>query len=133
MSLDWFFKLPGLFITGGVVLILIALLVFILGSKGEKGKKSKNKDITPTATSPTVDNTPVEPISIEPAPAVTVEPISIEPTPAVSVEPVSVEPTPAVTVEPVNVEPAPAVSVETTLPGNGSIEVQQNVGNVEEI
>ena len=32
MSLEWFFQLPGLFITGGIVLILIALLVFILGT-----------------------------------------------------------------------------------------------------
>ncbi len=42
ITLDWFLKLPGLFITGGVVLILIALIVFIIGSHAEK-KKLKNE------------------------------------------------------------------------------------------
>ena len=36
INLEWFFKLPGLFITGGVLLILIAILVYIIGSKKER-------------------------------------------------------------------------------------------------
>ena len=40
MNCEWFFKVPGLFITGGVVLILIALIVFLLGSK-----KGDNKSV----------------------------------------------------------------------------------------
>lgn len=39
ISLKWFFQIPGLFITIGVLLILIALLVLIIGSSRARGKK----------------------------------------------------------------------------------------------
>ena len=42
MDFGWFFRIPGLFITGGVVLIIIALIVFLLGSK--KGKAEEVKE-----------------------------------------------------------------------------------------
>ena len=56
MNLEWFFKMPGLFITGGIVLILIALLVFILGSK--KDNKS-NKEETNTNVESSIPDMPV--------------------------------------------------------------------------
>lgn len=36
INLEWFFKLPGLFITGGIFLILIAIVVYLIGSSKEK-------------------------------------------------------------------------------------------------
>ena len=40
ITLEWFFQLPGLFITGGVLLILIAIIVYIIASKKEKSISS---------------------------------------------------------------------------------------------
>ena len=39
ITLEWFFQIPGLFITIGVLLILIALLVLIIGSSKAKKKQ----------------------------------------------------------------------------------------------
>lgn len=43
ITLEWFFQIPGLFITIGVLLILIALLVLIIG--GSKAKNKKQDDL----------------------------------------------------------------------------------------
>ena len=111
MNIEWFFKVPGLFITGGVLLILVALLVFILGGKsGKKEAKSDNDKVDngiPDTTTPVESNDAVAPVAE--APAVTIEPVTpVAPaveTPAVTIEPVApVAPaveTPAITIEPV--------------------------------
>lgn len=44
ITLEWFFQIPGLFITIGVLLILIALLVLIIG--GSKAKNKKQEDLS---------------------------------------------------------------------------------------
>ena len=38
MDLSWFITIPGMLITGGVLLLIIALIIFILTS-GKKNKK----------------------------------------------------------------------------------------------
>lgn len=55
MSFDpsWFLTIPGLLITGGVVLLLIALIVFIATSK--KGKGNANVDPTVEGSIPLVE------------------------------------------------------------------------------
>ncbi len=49
-SVDWFLTIPGMLITGGVLLLIIALIIFITsGSKKEKSKKdTSNENVTPT-------------------------------------------------------------------------------------
>lgn len=42
ITLEWFFRIPGLFITIGVVLILIAIVVFIIGN-ATKSKEMNNE------------------------------------------------------------------------------------------
>ena len=45
-SLSWFTSTPGLLITGGVVLLIIALIILIMNGKKTKAEiKSANKDI----------------------------------------------------------------------------------------
>lgn len=44
ITLQWFFQIPGLFITIGVLLILIALLVLVIGST--KAKKKQQEDLS---------------------------------------------------------------------------------------
>ena len=60
ITLEWFFKLPGLFITAGVLLILIALIVFIIGSRKEK--KNKNDTNYNIDSDQNEQNSVVEPI-----------------------------------------------------------------------
>ena len=38
MDLSWFLTIPGILITGGVLLLIIALIIFI-STIGKKGKK----------------------------------------------------------------------------------------------
>ena len=52
ISLEWFFQIPGLFITIGVLLILIALLVLIIGSSRAKNKKESMNDNLDHVTDP---------------------------------------------------------------------------------
>ena len=41
-SFDWFLTVPGMLITGGVLLLLIALIMFIVTSvKSKKGSKEE--------------------------------------------------------------------------------------------
>ena len=64
ITLEWFFKLPGLFITCGVLLILIALLVFIIsGSKARKQNAENNLTVeADNHVQENNDNQVVEPI-----------------------------------------------------------------------
>ena len=45
ITLEWFFKIPGLFITGGFLLILIALAVFFISAGKKDSKKEENLNI----------------------------------------------------------------------------------------
>ena len=56
IDIEWFFKVPGLFITGGVFLILIAIIVYIVGNS--KAKKASQDDTNYTVDVDSVkDNT----------------------------------------------------------------------------
>lgn len=65
-DLGWFTTVPGMFITGGVVLLIIALVILIVtGKKSKKEKKAKeaadaNANTAPTMTEPTPVVTPVD-------------------------------------------------------------------------
>lgn len=57
ITLEWFFKMPGILILGGVVLIILAIVIFIIG-----GVKSKNdNEIKETLENPVN----VSPVKIE--------------------------------------------------------------------
>lgn len=43
-DLNWFKTIPGLLITGGVVLLIVALIIFIVTSKNNRKEKNKAKD-----------------------------------------------------------------------------------------
>ena len=127
MNFGWFFEMPGLFITGGVVLIIIALVVFLIGSK--KGENVKVEENTNVESVPEVGKeetvapapeSPVDSVTIAPVETITpvapVEPVAVEPiAPVAPVEPVAVEPVaPVATPEPVTIEPvAPAEPAAT--------------------
>ena len=60
-DLSWFTTIPGLFITAGVILLIIALIILIItGKKSKKEKKAKEakqeENSTPMMTSPTNTN-----------------------------------------------------------------------------
>ena len=46
INLEWFFKVPGLFITIGIVLIIVALIVYLIGSKNEKEVDNQSYDVS---------------------------------------------------------------------------------------
>ena len=61
-SLDWFLSIPGLLITGGVLLLLIALIILIVTSRKKKDKNDSTAATEPAqataATSPEAPATP---------------------------------------------------------------------------
>lgn len=100
-DLSFFTSIPGLLITGGVLLLLIALIIFVAtgSKKGKKDKKeaeSTDNTNTTVATTPTVDmNVATEPVAsvVTPtneAPTVENAPQIVITTPEVQSEPVSV-------------------------------------------
>ena len=100
-DLSFFTSIPGLLITGGVLLLLIALIIFVAtgSKKGKKDKKeaeSTDNTNTTVATTPTVDmNVATEPVAsaVTPtneAPTVENAPQIFITTPEVQSEPVSV-------------------------------------------
>ena len=100
-DLSFFTSIPGLLITGGVLLLLIALIIFVAtgSKKGKKDKKeaeSTDNTNTTVATTPTVDmNVATEPVAsvVTPtneAPTVENVPQIVITTPEVQSEPVSV-------------------------------------------
>ena len=100
-DLSFFTSIPGLLITGGVLLLLIALIIFVAtgSKKGKKDKKeaeSTDNTNTTVATTPTVDmNVATEPVAsvVTPtneAPTVENAPQIVVTTPEVQSEPVSV-------------------------------------------
>ena len=147
MNLEWFFQLPGLFITGGVVLIIIALIVFIVGSKSGN-KELVNQEIDENTSEETVNDIPVEEPTITKLDNVSnmstpevngnindLNGVSINPQepvmPSVEINPVAPEPVmPSVEINPVTPEPVmPSVEINPVTP-----EPQKSVtSNVEEI
>lgn len=74
ISLDWFMTIPGMLISGGVLLLLIALIIFIVTSvKSKKENKEEIEEVTPVTVES--DVMPIEP-SVEQVPPV--EPITTE-------------------------------------------------------
>ena len=141
MDLEWFFKMPGLFITGGIVLILIALLVFILGSKKdnksnkEETKTSEEASVPEMTNTNTVDaasvampTTPQEPVTAEPVAPIPVEPVAVEPIAPTPIEPVAIEPVPSAPTEPVATEQTANTPIEIV-----PTELEQKPAGVEEI
>ena len=119
-SLDWFMTIPGMLITGGVLFLIIALVIFIVtGTKKPKTNKevekvqedSKKEAIV--ATTPAVEQTPVintAPATVTPEPVVTATPVVSTPVSNVeeNKEPVVVS-TPLEVVKP-TVPPTPVVT-----------------------
>ena len=76
--LDWFMTIPGLLITCGVILLIVALVLFILGNKKEKTTNNiaintgvanqplVNDEVATVEPTPVVINTPVEDKVMEP-------------------------------------------------------------------
>lgn len=152
-SLDWFMTIPGMLITGGVLFLIIALVIFIVtGNKKSKPKKevvaaqneSATQAVAATQTQvvqqPTVATTePVQPVTpaveslTTPQPIVTetpqsVEPVSIVSQPAVEtgapiINQVPAEPAVFNAKIPEEVVPTPVVEPQTT-PINEPIEMK---------
>lgn len=152
-SLDWFMTIPGMLITGGVLFLIIALVIFIVtGNKKSKPKKevvaaqneSATQAVAATQTQvvqqPTVATTePVQPVTpaveslTTPQPIVTetpqsVEPVSIVSQPAVEtgapiINQVPAEPAVFSAKIPEEVVPTPVVEPQTT-PINEPIEMK---------
>ena len=84
-SLDWFMTIPGMLITGGVVFLIIALIIFIVtGNKKPKTNKEvqavqeASKQEAVATANQTVTQTPVVPTNnqvVTPQPVVTPEPV----------------------------------------------------------
>ena len=105
-SLDWFMTIPGMLITGGVLFLIIALVIFIItGNKKSKPKKevvaAQNESATqaaaatqtqevqqPTIATPETVVSPAQPVQTAAVQAVT--PQSVVESVSPSVEPVSV-------------------------------------------
>lgn len=140
-NLSFFTTIPGMLITGGVLLLLIALIIFIAtGSK--KGKKNKKEEkVEPAASeTPTVENnvTAVD-TTPEVAPSAPVNNMDSNPTvvtnevvsgaPEVqSVEAPVVESTPTTqVVEPTPVTPVEPTNVPTDIPATPEVKPQEFV------
>ena len=107
--LEWFTTIPGVLVICGVVLLILAVILFILGNK-----KGKVKEVKPATT-----DTPTESVSTETVSTVTEEPVApvVEETPAVEENAQVIDFTPAsepvvetpAVEEPTPVEVAPVV------------------------
>lgn len=116
--LDWFMTIPGILIICGVILLIIAVVLFVLGSKKDKkavvntvsevaNGVANNEEVTPIAPVETVDSMNVEVASNEVSASeveVTPEPIVISEPEVSEVQEVSVE-EPVVYESTVEVEP----------------------------
>ena len=152
ISLEWFFKVPGLFILVGVVLIIIALIVFFLESKKEKvdrvtdnqnvADNNQNVETNTNIATPTVGfdvnqgvtsvTTPTENVidasaNVTPIPVVTT-PIApeISNSPNVSPIPVVAAPTENMINASPNIEPIPVVATPIVNPLNTSVVAENN-------
>ncbi len=159
-DLNWFLTIPGMLITGGILLLLIALIIFIATSGSGKKKKSEIKTdepapvadpavanpmdmnaippmgmgpvapVEPSVVSEMVNPTPVAPV-VEPTPVVP-EPVMPEPT--VNVQPIDSAPVAPTFVPPVTepvVEPTPAPVVpENPVPPTPEVSIYGGVSPI---
>ncbi|MEG2283449.1 MAG: hypothetical protein RSB99_02345 [Bacilli bacterium] len=121
-SLDWFLTIPGMFISGGVLLLIIALVIFIVTSAKSKKEKINEEDME----TPVISEKPITPEMEAVSPVVT-ESINLDSIQPVASEPISfnpvMEPTELDTVEeptvlgtPVNDFPVADIIPETLVP-----------------
>ena len=100
---SWFTTVPGMFITGGVVLLLIALIILVItGKKSKKGQQAVQEanEQPQVAAQPMVQPEPVAVAPVEVAPVMPeVAPVEVAPV-MPQVAPVEVAPV---------VEPAPTI------------------------
>lgn len=135
-SLDWFMTIPGMLITGGVVFLIIALIIFIVtGNKKPKTNKEvqavqeASKQEAVATASQTVTPTPVVPTNnqvVTPQPVVTPEPV-VPATPVNSMAEKSVkeevEPAVFTATLPQDVTPQPTFNSQVSNPVGQSIPV----------
>ena len=71
-DLSFFTSIPGMLITGGVLLLLIALVIFIAtgSKKDKKGKKGETQNVEASIDNNTVATTPTVDASVAPEPVV---------------------------------------------------------------
>ena len=119
MSFDfsWFTTVPGLFITGGVILLIVALVILLISNKKTKKEKANaeaNGSVNGNTVQPVVGQAepiPMAPVMPEAAPVEVAPAAPVEVAPAMpEVAPVEVAPTP------VEVAPAPVNVVPTVEP-----------------
>lgn len=135
----WFLTAPGLLITGGILLLIIALIIFIV-TGNKKGKTSKDvKDVQDKSVQESIiENTPavdtnVTPADVMPTSSTPVSPV-VNQTPAVTQEVNSVATSEPVTVVAQPMEPSvsnqPAMSSMNEPQVNSSIEVPNINSNI---
>ena len=129
---SWFTTVPGMFITGGVVLLLIALIILVItGKKSKKGQQAVQaaNEQPQVAAQPMAQPEPVAVAPVEVAPVMP-EPVAVAPVevaPAMP-EPVAVTPVEVAPVMPevAPVEVAPVVEPAPTIYGGVSPSVEVN-------
>ncbi len=98
ISLEWFFKMPGLLIVGGVLLILLAIIILIVsgrgnkGSKEEKDEKTQQISVTPISVDEKALSQNIAPnIDVKQEPIINIVPVETvpAPTPVVNEQPVT--------------------------------------------
>ena len=55
-DLSWFATVPGMFITGGVLLLIIALIILLITGKNSKKEKMAKATVSENANVPTQQN-----------------------------------------------------------------------------
>ncbi len=78
INLEWFFKLPGLFITGGVFLILVAIIVYLIGSSKEKKARQQETNYGVDSSSMNKEEVKEEVVTPLVNPTVNTEPVNSE-------------------------------------------------------
>ena len=119
----WFLTAPGLLITGGILLLIIALIIFIV-TGNKKGKTSKDvKDVQDKSVQESIiENTPAVDTNVTPA--------DVMPTSSTPVSPV-VNQTPAVTQEVNSVATSEPVTV-VAQPMESSVQNQPTMNTMNE-
>lgn len=114
--LDWFTTIPGILIICGVILLIIAIILFVVGAKKSKGEGNATTEVVNNSvemapvTTPDTNVTPVAPVTVEAnVTSVNVDSVNTEQKNEIT-EPVSVE-------QPVVTEPVvEAASVQMNEP-----------------
>ena len=129
-DLSFFISIPGMLITGGVLLLLIALIIFIAtgSKKDKKSKEDKNVEAVASSDSSVVDNQ-VTTADLNVTPSTGPEVANVAAGPAVANPEIVSAPSmvqqsePSISLENNNVQVSPAleVSSEPTVPANESV------------